>query len=118
MDDRRMIMELNHKSGSEHQLDSGIAQGSPVSPILFAVYMSGLFEYIEQKMKNRVRVISFVDDIAWWTSAKDTAGVQWQHLIEVAAYTLEWVHDNAVTFDTEKTEAIWLSCKLKIWQTN
>jgi ribonuclease HI len=115
MDDRRMIVELNRKSGLEHQLDSGIPQGSPVSPILFAIYMSELFDDVEEKMENRVRALSFVDDIAWWTSAKDAAGVR-QHLTEAAAYALEWAHDNAVTFDTEKTEAIWLSRKRKIWQ--
>jgi hypothetical protein len=115
--DRRMVIELNRMYGLEHQLESGILQGSPVSPILFAIYMSELFDYVEERMENRVRAISFVDDIAWWTSAKDTAGVQRQ-LAEAAAYALEWAHNNAVTFDTEKTEAIWLSRKRKIWQTN
>ena len=105
MEDRRMVVEINNKPGSEHQLDSGIPQGSPVSPILFAVYMSELFDYVEQRMDGRIRAISFVDDIAWWTSAKDTTGVQ-QHLEEAASHALQWARNNAVSFDTEKTEAI------------
>jgi len=108
-----MIVELANKSGSEHQLDSGIPQRSPVSLILFAVYLLDLFDYVEEKMENCVRAISFVDDIARWTSAKDAKGVQ-QQLTEAAAHALHWAHDNAVTFDTEKTEAIWLSRKRKI----
>jgi len=80
-----MVVEINNESGSEHQLNSGIPQGSPVSPILFAVYMSELFDYVEQKMGDRIRAISFVDDIAWRTSAKDTKGVQQQ--LEEAAHT-------------------------------
>jgi len=80
-----MVVEINNELGSEHQLNSGISQGSPVSPILFAVYMSELFDYVEQKMGDRIRAISFVDDIAWRTSAKDTKGVQQQ--LEEAAHT-------------------------------
>ena len=117
MEDRRMVVEINNKPGSEHQLDSGIPQGSPVSPILFAVYMSELLDYVEQRMDGRIRAISFVDDIAWWTGAKDTKGVQ-QHLEEAASHAMQWARSNAVSFDTEKTEAIWLLRKRKIWETD
>lgn len=105
MEDRRMVVKLTNKSGCEHQLDSGIPQGSPASPILFAIYLSELFDYVEKKMGNRIRAISFVDDIAWWTSAKDTKGVQ-QQLTEAASHALQWARDSAISFDTKKTEAM------------
>jgi len=35
-----------------------------VSLILFTVYLSGLFGYVEEKVPN-VKALSFVDDAAW-----------------------------------------------------
>jgi retron-type reverse transcriptase len=51
----------------------GTQQGSPISPILFAIYISGFFDHIEEKIP--VTTLSFADDIgiiAVESSIRDT----------------------------------------------
>jgi len=43
MSQRKVRLVLNGQEGEAHEVDTGIPQGSPVSPILFTVYISGLF---------------------------------------------------------------------------
>lgn len=42
--------------------NSGIPEGSPVSPISFAIYISGVFEEVETE--TGAVGISFVDDLS------------------------------------------------------
>jgi len=63
---RKVRLVLNGQEGGDHEVDTGIPQGSPVSPILFTVYLSGLFGYVEE----RVPVLSFVDDVVWTTEGE------------------------------------------------
>jgi len=60
---------------------------------------------------NTITLLSMVD------KREGYEGVQ-QQLEEAASHALQWARNNAVSFDTEKTEAIWLSRKRKIWQTD
>jgi len=92
-------------------VESGIPQGSPVSPILFTVYLSGLFGYVEERVTG-VKALSFVDDVAWTTEG-DTVDDISPTLKQAAAAAQEWAEANAISFDTEKTEAILLSRRRK-----
>jgi len=47
------------------QVDTGIPQGSPVAPILFVTYPSGIFDEVEAAVPG-ILGLSFVDDISWW----------------------------------------------------
>ena len=92
-------------------MDTGIPQGSPVSPILFTVYLSGLFGYVEERVPG-IRSLSFVDDVAW-TSEGATEDAISESLEQAATAAQEWAAANAATFDTEKTEAILFSRRRK-----
>ena len=81
-------------------MDTGIPKGSPVSRILFTVYLSGLFGYVEERVPG-VKAPSFVDDVAWTREGETEDGIS------------ETLEANAVTFDTQKTEAIFLSRRRK-----
>jgi len=70
-----------------------------VSPILFTVYISGVFEEVERKTG------SFVDDEAWVATGKDVEEVT-AKLEACAAAAGEWAQANAVSFGEGKTEAI------------
>jgi hypothetical protein len=43
MEDRRIRMVIDGYERAERSVQTGIPQGSPVSPILFAIYLSGVF---------------------------------------------------------------------------
>ena len=113
MEDRHIIVELDGKPGeARHGLDSGIPQGSPASPVLFAVYIAEMFSEVEEKMDGQIKALSFVDDVAWLASGKDAQQVQ-ATMEAAAGFAMDWVARNAVAFDTEKTDAVWLRSPLR-----
>jgi len=109
--DRKDRLVLNGQDGVDHEVKTGIPQGSPVSPILFMVYLSGLFEYMEEWAPG-IKALSFVDDVAWTTEGATEDDIS-ESLEQAATVAQEWATANAVTFDTEKTEAILLSRRKK-----
>jgi len=77
-----------------------------VSPVLFVIYLSGLFGKVEKKEEDcGSEGISFVDDVAWVVEGKDV-GECTQRLERCAAETTVWAKKNACRFDIEKTEAM------------
>ena len=109
--ERKVRLVLNGQEGDDHEVDIGIPQGSPVSPIQFTVYLPGLFEHVEERVPD-VKALSFVDDVAWTTADATEDGIS-ETLERAATAAQEWAAANAVTFDTEETEAILLSRRRK-----
>jgi len=109
--DRKVRLVLNGQEGSEHEVETGIPQGSPVSPILFTVYLSGLFKHVEEQVQG-IKALSFVDDVAWTTEGDSDDDIC-QTLELAAAAAQEWAGANVIAFDTEETEAILLSRRRK-----
>ena len=68
---------------------------SPSSPILFTIYLSGLFGYVETGVPG-VKVLSFVDDVVWLVEDgyEDTLSAS---LEEAAKAAQEWAEENVVT---------------------
>jgi retron-type reverse transcriptase len=52
-----------------------VPQGSPVSLILFNIYLSGIFEKIEEQ-NSEIIALSFVDDIAFLAPGKTVKDIQ------------------------------------------
>jgi retron-type reverse transcriptase len=52
-----------------------VPQGSPVSPILFNIYLSGIFNRIEEQ-NPEIIALSFVDDIAFLAPGKTFKDIQ------------------------------------------
>jgi len=109
--DRKVQLVLNGQEGDDHEADTGIPQGTPVSPIPFTVYLSVLFGYVEERVPG-VKALSFVDDVAWTTQGTTEDNIS-ESLEQAATAAQEWAAANAVSFDTEKTEAILLSRRRK-----
>jgi len=103
MSDRQVKLVLDGKTGEGNPVDTGIPQGSPVAPILFTTYLSGIFDKVEEAVPG-IRGLSFVDDISWWADGTDSTAVA-AKLSAAAAASIEWAAENGVAFDYGKTEA-------------
>jgi len=103
MSDRQVKLVQDGQTGEANPVDTGIPQGSPVAPILFTTYLSGIFEKVETAVPG-IRGLSFVDDISWWAEGADSRAVA-AKLSTAAAASIEWAAENGVAFDYGKTEA-------------
>ena len=68
MQNGRIRLKMEGRTGAEHSIESGIPQGSPVRPVLFAVHISEMFGYVEERAD--AKALSFVDDVAWWAEGR------------------------------------------------
>jgi hypothetical protein len=89
------------------QINPGILQGSPASPILFGTYLSCLFPFVEDKVDG-VEGISFADDVGWWVSGKNIGEIR-PKIEKCALLSQQWAQNNAVVFDIDKPEIVLLS---------
>jgi hypothetical protein len=102
--DRHVQLNIDNTQCPAHSINSGVPQGSPVSPILFLIYLSGVFEAMERAVPE-VRPLSFADDIgllAPGCSVQEACN----KLQEAAKIAIEWGLSNLVQFEAEKTEAV------------
>ena len=89
--------------------NSGLPQSSPVSPILFSIYISRVFSAIEEAVPG-VQALSFADDIGLTTTEGSVEQVC-KRLQQADEAAERWGHHNAVQFDMDKTEALLFSRK-------
>jgi hypothetical protein len=96
-----MIIEGN--AMERHPVEAGVPQGSPVSPIHFAIYTSGLTKWVEHYV-SEAEGLSFVDDLGRVATGSDV-----NHVVSVlercAARSIEWASRQGLPFDPAKTEA-------------
>ena len=52
MRDRRVIMRVDGQDGEEMEVTTGLPQGSPVSPVLFALYIAEIHQAVESQMED------------------------------------------------------------------
>jgi len=106
MEERRVIISMDGKKGDSMDVETGVRQGSPVSPVLIVIYLSGLFDQVEnEEEEGGSEGITFVDDVAWVVEGENV-GECTQRLEKCAADTTIWAKKNACQFDIEKTEAM------------
>jgi hypothetical protein len=111
MTDRKPSLLINRHESSIKPTMTGIPQGSPVTPILFAIYISGIFEEIAEEVMGATG-LSFIDDISWIATGKDVMEVT--KLLEAYSKAAKtWAARNAVEFDMTKTEAVIFTKKKK-----
>ena len=103
MSDRRVKLVLYVTVGESNAVDIGVPQGSPVAPILFVTYLSGIFDAVE-KAAPGISGLSFVNDIGWCAKGRNDGEVA-EKLSEGAAAAMEWGRNNGVAFNQGKTEA-------------
>ena len=82
----------------------GLPQGSPISPVLFAIYIAESHRAVEGQVEV-CRAILFVDSTAYLAEGANISEMV-QKLERCAAVSLCWANNNAVRFEASKTEAI------------
>ena len=105
--DRKVQLVIDGHENKEREIETGIPQGSPVSPILFLIYISGVFNKVSE-INPWVTSLSFIDDLGFIASGNSVKEVV-KTLENVAKAVLEWGKQNAVTYDVSKTEAVLFS---------
>ena len=109
MQDRWIIMSVNGHDSRRERCTTGLPQGSPVSPILFGIYISEVHEAVQSKVQDTAG-ISFVDDVTWFVTGSSVDAIR-DRLEACARESILWGERNAVRFEESKTEALLLSKK-------
>ena len=95
------IARVRHKHGTTEprQLECGLPQGSPLSPLLFLLYIAEVVGSSQWRL-------GYADDVSILGIGKtqeEAAAAAQKEVDEV----MDWAGENAVTFDPTKAEAIY-----------
>jgi hypothetical protein len=100
--ERTVEMIIEGNAMERHPVEAGVPQGSPVSPILFAIYTAGLIKWVKEHAS--AEGLSLVDDLGWVATGSDV-----NHVVTIlercAAKSVEWAIRRGLQFDSAKTEA-------------
>jgi hypothetical protein len=107
MSNHRVEITMNGEPSLAIETNTGLPQGSPVSPLLFLIYIVDLPALIDKEGDGAVG-LSFVDHVTWIVEGTNVEEVT-EQLNKCAAKSLAWVEQNAVRFEEDKTEAILFS---------
>jgi len=86
-----------------HLVEAAILQRSQVSPILFAIYISGLIKWVEERVAG-IEGLSIVDDVRWVATGSHVNQV-FRTLEACARESIDWAERTELEFDTAETEA-------------
>ena len=104
--DRSIRLVFDGESTEKTKIETGIPQGSPVSPILFLIYIRFLFEEIDVEEEGlELSMPSYMDDITIRVSTIDLEN-NCRILQKIANKLIEWGLLNCIEFDKDKTELI------------
>lgn len=104
MTDRKVSLAFDGDREDMASVETGIPQGSPISPILFLIYIRPLFDRLKTKFPA-VGVPSYIDDVALVFTGKNIR-TNVKVLSEIARDAFAWASENVVTFDDSKSELI------------
>jgi len=104
LSDRQIGLAFDGERETLQPVNTGIPQGSPISPILFLIYLRFLFTTIHQRHPDTATP-SYIDDVACLV-AGDSEEENCGRLEAIARTAFDWGDRNAVAFDDPKTELI------------
>ncbi|RFU25059.1 hypothetical protein B7463_g11279, partial [Scytalidium lignicola] len=102
LQNRKSKIRLAEGTGPEFTVDTGIPQGSPLSPILYLFYNADLVETKRLKFATTTKG-GYIDDVGILAEGKDTAETI-ATLTGVAQECEEWARRHASVFAVDKFE--------------
>ncbi|KAI7710683.1 hypothetical protein KC353_g9519, partial [Hortaea werneckii] len=114
LSDRRAMLVIDGRTGKTHDIQAGLPQGSPASPVLFNLSISAMFSSLEE-MHPSLEAISFVDDVGLVLKCSKL-GEGARALESIAQHAVEWGDRNKVEFEISKTEVVVFSKQRKVLQ--
>jgi len=102
--DRHVALSFDNEKDEMKPVDTGIPQRSPISLILFLLYLRPLFDRVKRYYSSAL-CLSYIDNVSILVSNKKTEH-NTRMLKDVARTAFRWAHDNAVSFDDSKSELI------------
>jgi ribonuclease HI len=100
---RSAALRLDGETGPVFPVPSGLPQGSPVSPILFMLFIQPLF-FLGDLVRRRAR-LGYADDICL-LAAGDTLPGNCETIQQDAARVARWARQEGLAFDPAKTELL------------
>jgi hypothetical protein len=113
----RDVCECRHgRTGEIQVIKAGLSQGSPVSPMLFNIYVSAvtLFQLVKDR-HPKLQVVSSVDDIGLVVEY-GKLGEDTRQLERISRDAVRWGSENKVEFEVNKTEALVFSRRREVLQ--
>jgi hypothetical protein len=92
-----MAVSFDGRTDVQRPVATGIPQGSPVSPILFLLYLRPLFDSLQLHHPS-IWSLSYIDDVALVAQGKTREG-NLRVLVAAARTAFQWVRDKAVAFN-------------------
>ena len=105
--DRTTTIKVVEGESQLYRVNTGIPQGSPISPILFLFFISDLLDIVENEA-SRVSGSGFVDDINILTYGSSTER-NCKILEETHRNCMHWARTHGAVFAPEKYEVIHLT---------
>ena len=97
------MVQLDNDFGATSQVPAGLPQGSPISPILFMLFIQPLFS-LGNRGRRRAR-LGYADDIALLATSKSLEENN-NILANDFKNVTEWARGEGLTFDIKKSELI------------
>ena len=104
LSNRYTCLTFDGQREPQSPVQTGIPQGSPISPILFLFYIRPLFDELNKHHPD-AWVPSYMDDVCIHVVGKSREANA-RTLEKIAATAFRWADNNAVAFDDSKTELL------------
>ena len=103
---------IDGRTSETRDIRAGLPQGSPVSPVLFILSVSAMFQWLKDR-HPMLQAISFVDDIGLVVECSELG--KWAGQLErIARDAMRWGSDNKVEFEVSKIEVLVFSRRRKV----
>lgn len=113
--DRKATLYFDGKAAPPVQVKAGVPQGSPLSPILFILFIASLYRALQHR-HPQISLAGFADDTNLMAFSRNPEANARQ--LEAAWKTcLEWAEARGMAFAPEKSELIHFNKGRRQWQT-